>query len=101
MSLTLNDLREDGVEIIQLCTGRIADGRDYYAFIQMTVDNYLRYEADRKKNTPLDLPGYGTVIHTGWGKQPDAETQRRILNDYSDMTKILGMIAAQNGQAAQ
>jgi len=85
----LDELRANDTGFIELCTGTTSSGRPFHAFIKMTVDNYLRYQADLKSGRPMNLGSYGDVIHTGWGREPDEDTKARILRDHTDMMKIV------------
>lgn len=85
-------LEEEGTEVVELCSGTIADGRAFHAFIQMTVANRQRYHRDLAARTPLDLPSYGQVLHTGWGREPDATVTQAITENCTDNVKLLEAI---------
>lgn len=84
----VKDLRENGSNIIELCSGNLRDGRSFHAFVKMTPDNYMKYREALKMNVALDLPTFGEVIHTGWGTDPDEAIKARILCEHTDNQKI-------------
>lgn len=85
-------LQDEGTQVIELCAGRIKDGREFHAFIKMDIENGQRYRADLAKGVPLDLNSYGEILHTGWGKEPDAATCALITEKHTDNLKLLETI---------
>jgi hypothetical protein len=81
--------RNDGIEVIELCTGRIRDGRSFYAFVQMDIEAYGRYQKTLSQNEPLNLNAFGKILRTGWGEAPDAATARMFRETYADNLKTI------------
>ncbi len=88
-SKTLSDSTPAIPDIIELCTGRIRDGRNFYALIQMNAAAYGHYREALSGGRPLDLNAYGKILHSGWGDTPDAATLSRLMRDYTDNFKIM------------
>jgi hypothetical protein len=82
-------LRNEGVDIIELCTGQTKDGRGFYAFLRMDMDSYDRYRDALLNGGPIDLNSFGTIVHTGWGKKPDAATSSWVMKTYTENSEIL------------
>lgn len=85
-------LQDEGTERVELCTGRVKDGRDFYAFLQMDMESYGRYRKALSRNEPIDLNAYGRILHTGWGKAPDEATSAWVLKTYTENSKIIEAI---------
>lgn len=85
-------LQDEGTQVVELCAGRIKDGREFHAFIKMDIESRQHYRADLAKGTPLDLNHYGEILHTGWGKEPDDETRAMVTEKYTDNLKLLETI---------
>ena len=85
-------LQDEGAEVIELCSGRVKDGRTFHAFVQMDIESYGRYKEALSRNHPVDLNAFGKILHTGWGAAPDAATARRVRETYTDNSKILETI---------
>ena len=88
----LKTLQDEGTQVVELCAGRIKDGREFHAFIKMDIESRQRYRADLAKGAPLDLNHYGQILHTGWGKEPDAATCAMIAEEHTDNLKLLETI---------
>jgi hypothetical protein len=85
----LDVLASDKAEIVELCSGQLKDGREFYAFIQMTVESYRSYREALKQSTTINLPSYGIVLHTGWGAKPDVKIAESIMKNHTDNFRIL------------
>lgn len=85
-------LQDEGTSIVELCSGTIADGRDFHAFIKMTAANRQRYHEDLAKRAVMDLNAYGEILHTGWGKEPDEAASAFIMQTCTDNLKLLETI---------
>ena len=88
----LKTLEEEGTEIVELCSGTVADGRAFYAFVQMSIANRASYHAALAKGGVIDLNAYGAVLQAGWGREPDEATTAHALHTYTDNVKLLETI---------
>ncbi|HTK84385.1 MAG TPA: hypothetical protein VL625_04805 [Patescibacteria group bacterium] len=86
-------LQDEGAEVIELCSGRVKDGRTFHAFVQMDIESYQRYKNALSRNIPVDLNAFGKILHTGWGSAPDVAMARRVRETCTDNSKILEAIS--------
>ena len=85
----LQVLQDEGTQVVDLCAGRIKDGRDFYAFIQMDIASYRDYQKALGEGKPIDLNAYGKILHAGWGKEPDDAISAWVMDTYTQNAKIL------------
>jgi len=80
--LTESEGYESG-QIVEICTGKTADGRDFYAYVAMNLEVYPLFKAAQKEGRNMDLTKLGEILYTGWGRVPPPEVVRGMQEQYN------------------
>ena len=65
---------EGGMRMTELFSGRLQDGRKFYAYVRLNPSEYMEYKLKIECKEPVDLSRY-ELLHYGWGDQPSAEVR--------------------------
>lgn len=73
---------DDDTLIITYTTGKLADGRPYYAFISVKPSRYKAFNDAMKSKKPVCLKDYGDILACDFTEQPSAEVISHMHKAY-------------------
>ena len=71
-------------EAVILFTAETKEGKPFHAYIKLTLLKLAEFHEAQAKSAPIDLNQLGTVLHTGWGHQPDPEMHQKIVAEHGE-----------------
>ena len=72
-------------EAVILFTAENRDGKPFHAYIKLTLLKIAEFQEAQQRNAPIDLNRLGTVLHTGWGHDPDPEVHAKIVAEHGEV----------------
>ncbi len=66
---------DESMVIYELATSQTPEGKDFYLYMGMTPTKYEDYKKLQGSNEPIVFSDFGTVILTGWGREPAPEVK--------------------------
>jgi len=70
--------------VVTLFKANNAEGKAFYAYIQLTTAKLDTFYRAQEAAAPIDLNALGTVLHTGWGDSPPPALHQQMLDEYGD-----------------
>lgn len=78
----LEDADEE-IGILHLCSGQAADGRDFYAYVNMQPSRYLEFIEATERGDAVLLSDYGEVVESGFGAVPPESVQQAMNEKFN------------------
>lgn len=72
-------------ETVMLFLAKNNAGRPFHAYIKLTLLNLGKFQEAQIRNAPIDLSTLGTVLHTGWGHEPNPEVHAKIVAEHGEI----------------
>ena len=73
---------DEEIGILHMCAGQTADGRDFYAYVNMQPSRYLEYIEATERGDAVVLSEYGEIIESGFGAVPPESVQKAMNEKY-------------------
>ncbi len=61
----------------------VIDGKNAWYILRVESTKHSKFEKCLERGEALELTDYGTVLHSGWGKEPDMATKTELRDKYN------------------
>jgi hypothetical protein len=78
-----NDVTQE--KVVALFVAQTQDGRDFYCYIQLTVEKLNDFINAKKRGENVNLTTLGEIVARGLGHNPPREVQEKIQTEYGEV----------------
>ena len=72
-------------KVVVLFTGVTQAGKDFFCYVNMTVNNLEKFGTLQENGEHVDLFDLGDVVARGWGHEPSAAMQAEVESKYGNV----------------